>query len=350
MIDIRTQCHRSGTRIRGAALFCAGAALLASAFSHAQTYSVTDLGVLPGTQSSFAYAVNASGQVAGHTCLGTDGGLIYHAYRWTNGVMQDLGTLGGAQSGAYGINDAGIVAGWARRSSGAQRAVYWGPSGIVDIFRKDNSVAKDVNNANPFQVLAHTPASGKTPARVTLWRNGTSTYLSYPGDNGSYNATALNDFGQVLAESSSGWWLWTPNVPNGTSGSYTLTSTFGLQQVLALNNVGQVGGMIGGPPYTYGVWTPFVPNGTAGTMQMIPGAIGIGGINDAGVVVGAGWNGVDSYAAIWDPVNGLRDLNDLVQPFSGIQLLTASAISNSGYITGYGRVGGSIHGFLLTPQ
>src|SRR5215469_11960412 len=86
-----------------------GAALLLTCAldSHAQQYSVTDLGTLGGEQSN-GFAINASGQVTGWD----DGAnTADHAFLYSNGAMQDLGTLGGAASQGAGINASGQVTG-----------------------------------------------------------------------------------------------------------------------------------------------------------------------------------------------------------------------------------------------
>src|SRR5207245_9209115 len=49
-----------------------------------------NLGTLPGGRVSFAIAINDAGQVVG-TSEGGSG-----AFLWQNGIMTDLGTLGGA--------------------------------------------------------------------------------------------------------------------------------------------------------------------------------------------------------------------------------------------------------------
>ena len=66
-----------------------------------------DLGTLGGYGST-AYAINASGQVAGDAETSAGQG---HAFLYSNGTMQDLGTLGGTDSQAYGINASGEVVG-----------------------------------------------------------------------------------------------------------------------------------------------------------------------------------------------------------------------------------------------
>ena len=70
-------------------------------------YTVTDLGTLGG--DSYAFSINASGQVAGYSFL--TGNSVDHAVRWADTTPTDLGTLGGGYSNGYGINASGQVAG-----------------------------------------------------------------------------------------------------------------------------------------------------------------------------------------------------------------------------------------------
>ncbi len=64
---------------------------------------MTDLGTLGGS-NSLAYGVNLAGQVVGYseTAAGEQ-----HAFLWTKGVMTDLGLLGGSYGIAWGITPAG---------------------------------------------------------------------------------------------------------------------------------------------------------------------------------------------------------------------------------------------------
>ena len=88
-----------------------------------------DLGTLGGTYSS-AYGINDAGQVAGAS--DTAGGAYGHAFiTGPNGMgMRDLGTLGGTYSYAYGINDAGQVVGGSTTAGGAYHAFITGPDGM----------------------------------------------------------------------------------------------------------------------------------------------------------------------------------------------------------------------------
>jgi probable HAF family extracellular repeat protein len=89
----------------------------------------SDLGTLGGTLS-FAIGINASGQVVGDSR--TTGDAVYHAFRTAaNGpVVQgaggsDLGTLGGSNSIAIGINAAGQVVGYSHTSGDATHHAFF---------------------------------------------------------------------------------------------------------------------------------------------------------------------------------------------------------------------------------
>src|SRR5882757_5569879 len=57
-----------------------------------------------------------------------------HAFIWTSGGMQDLGTLGGKNSYAFGINASGQVVGVANRSDGVYDAFLWtSTTGMQDL-------------------------------------------------------------------------------------------------------------------------------------------------------------------------------------------------------------------------
>ena len=90
-----------------------GAALPSEAQTASTTYTVKDLGTLPGGFESFALGINDSGQVVGWatTSSGED-----HAFLYSNAQMQDLNSLIPAGSGwilqeAYGINTSGQIVG-----------------------------------------------------------------------------------------------------------------------------------------------------------------------------------------------------------------------------------------------
>src|SRR5215472_13929731 len=103
-------------------LGCLGLLFAASA-CFAQMYVVTDLGTLGGSQS-LANGINAYGQVVGWSY--TAGDYFIHAFRTAPNSpilpgRDDLLTLADvSESVAYGINDSGQVAGVSFPSAGQQ--------------------------------------------------------------------------------------------------------------------------------------------------------------------------------------------------------------------------------------
>src|ERR1700680_83879 len=82
------------------------------AFLWTEVGGFQDLGTLGGT-GSYAYGINKSGEVVGYSLLAD--GTTYHAFLWTQAVgMQDLGTLGdGTSSIALAVGTSGRVLGYA---------------------------------------------------------------------------------------------------------------------------------------------------------------------------------------------------------------------------------------------
>jgi len=165
--------------------------------------------------------------------------------------------------------------------------------------------------------------------------------------------------------------LWTPSTANGTSGSMVdlgvLSGATSQSLGQAINALGQVAGYSAGSSGSRAfLWTPAVPNGSTGVMLDLgdlPGgdATGIAwGINSAGWVVGdssGSNNAFNSRAFLWTPATGMIDLNTLLdQAYPGWTLGFARGINDAGQITGDaiydpdgpGPISGYPRGFLLT--
>jgi probable HAF family extracellular repeat protein len=84
---------------------------------------VIDLGTFGGGES-WAYGLNDHGFVVGWA---EEPDATFHAFVWNGAEKTDLGTLGGYYSSAYGINDQGIIVGYAMDASGFTHAVEWVP-------------------------------------------------------------------------------------------------------------------------------------------------------------------------------------------------------------------------------
>src|SRR5580692_12637613 len=78
-------------------------------------YRVIDLGTLGGTFSQ-AFGISDEGWINGGSTLTGDNAI--HAFFWRNGIMTDLGTLGGPNSNSFfPLNDKGEVGGLAETSN-----------------------------------------------------------------------------------------------------------------------------------------------------------------------------------------------------------------------------------------
>ena len=278
------------------------------AFSWTQAGGIADLGTLGGTQSS-PQDVNDYGQVVGLSNWSSYPPPI-HAFSWTQaGGMVDLGTLGGTGSTtAWGMNDAGWVAGTTSTLSNQYHAYLWTPAdGMVDLGTLGGSMSSgaDVNGAG--QVVGYsTTASGEQHAFSWTQARGMVDLGTLGGTTSS--ASIVNDSGQVV----------------GTS-----TTASGAQRVFS--------------------WTPssgMVDIGTLGGANAHIGGNSLRALNNAGQVVG--WSDTAdgaSHAFVWTSAGGMVDLGTLGGTYS-----SAAAVSDHGLIVGSsGTASGESHGVLWKP-
>jgi len=90
---------------------------------------MTELGTLGG-YAAFPYAMNNAGLIVGQSW--TSGGQN-HAFIWENGTMTDLGTFGGRDSRALDINELGQIVGGSEMTGGRERAVLWADGRSIDL-------------------------------------------------------------------------------------------------------------------------------------------------------------------------------------------------------------------------
>jgi probable HAF family extracellular repeat protein len=199
---------------------------------------MADLGTLgTGTESAATGGINDAGQVAGFSTFdeGFDpqaGGPDYHAFLWSGGRMNDLGTLpGGNYSQANAINNGGQEAGYSEVSEpdptsaacvgtevNAFHPALWQNGSPIDLGPLPgdaDALAFGMNNTG--QVVGRSGAFCG-PARATLWQNGTGIDLNtvIPATSGWYllRAFAINDLGQITGAGIS---------PSGHMHAYLLT-------------------------------------------------------------------------------------------------------------------------------
>ncbi|HLY31502.1 MAG TPA: hypothetical protein VKQ36_10765, partial [Ktedonobacterales bacterium] len=129
----------------------------------------------------------------------------------------------------------------------------------------------------------------------------------YNGDT-SVTMVDLNDYGQVIAESSQGGstedYLWTPERAHGNDGEKGLVTLLDSNNgdVQAINDYGQVLGLTA-DAQSY-LWTPTTAHGVTGTKTLIAPLSGdseveLHGLSDAGVAIGT------SYGQDTEPLRNL---------------------------------------------
>jgi probable HAF family extracellular repeat protein len=343
--------------------------VLAHAFSW-QNGKLTDLGALPGNNASAVFQINERGVGAGISENGTidpnTGYPAEDAVLFKNGRVVDLGTLpGGHESQALSINDRGQVAGFGSNGVpdpvsafnwGTQtRSFIWqdgvmrdlgtlgGPDATMTHLNARGQVAGDsYTNATP------NPATGTPPTDPFLWTDGHMRDLGTLGGTQS-TTNWLNNRGEVVGQDNlAGDQSFHPFLWDGEHlrDLGTLGGSVG-----AANHVNNAGTVVG--------WTTLPGDSTAhaflwkdGAMTDLTGAPSsqctvASAINSRDQVVGSTCDEAD--ALLWSGGNQY-DLNTLVGA-SGVQLTAASFINRDGQIVATGHLpDGSQHVFLLTPE
>jgi probable HAF family extracellular repeat protein len=220
-----------------------------------QNGGFTDLGVPDGFWGSFGYAINDSGQVAGHVINGS--GNVERIFRYTDGVgMVILGGLG-EQNTAFGINSAGDVVGWGRptlESLGLRGFLFTDAAGMVDLNTKIDPAtgwvvlgASGINDAGQIaawgtnnltgarHALRLTPVTGTGDATAPSVRfvnptdgatvTGRVKVKIVATDNVALRRVALRVDGVLTAETTtSDRLVWTWKTRRFAAGQHTLTA------------------------------------------------------------------------------------------------------------------------------
>jgi probable HAF family extracellular repeat protein len=172
-------------------------------YYYAKIQSVTILGTLGGARS-YGYDINNVGQIVGSSDADADGHLRPFLYQ--GGVMTNLGSLdpsGQGNTEAYAINDAGQVAGYSEVLSPSwhQRAFLYTGGSMKDLGTLPGSA-----NSKAYGLNGHGDVVGivNRPLRAFLYTGGVMYDLNdlVPPDSGwkLIGASAINDAGQIAAQ------------------------------------------------------------------------------------------------------------------------------------------------------
>jgi probable HAF family extracellular repeat protein len=368
----------------------------------APSYTLTDLGTLAGGTNSRAYGINASNEVVGYSEIA---GGARRATAWVGGVANNLGVLAGdGASEARGVNAAGTIVGFSSDATPgtADKAVTFTIGGsptnlnvIAGVTQPTSGpvltqsraegisptgeIVGHVYSAGSFDNTASFPAGVRGFYRSAL---GTVTRLDpttittfYPNDAAlSYG---INATGQVFGQTDDGtgaqaafrgsrWSLPTgaASTPSAiyptASGSPTLTQYLGFKG----NNVSR---MVGSATDIAGANSQaFASDGTTTTLltNLGTGIIGIANAINNNALTNVIVGGTDTvgggaeHATAWNwsatpgalPSAAPIDLNTrLASNPTGMVLEEALDINDTGFIVGFGLVGGVEHAFLLSP-
>ena len=353
----------------------------------ATQYTVTDLGTLSGGNFSQPFFITKNGRIAGSSNL-ADGSS--HAVVWASQQAADLGTLGGSNSIAFGVNNYGQAVGEAETSAsdpngedfcGFQTHLICLPfesaSGVMNplpTLGGNNGEATAINNRGEVAGFAEnsTPDPGCPAPQVlhfnpVVWKKGVIHELPTLGGDPDGVAFMINDNGQAVGASGTcatfnpinlynlvpvHALLWENGKATDLGNLGGTTGQAGGNIAFDINNLGQVVGnsdLPGDTTFHAFLWTRKTRMQDLGTLSGDVASLSIS-INDAGAIVGASLDANFSPRAFLWEKGVMTDLNTLIAGDSPLYLLTGCSINSRGEITGLGLTStGETHTYLATP-
>jgi len=299
-----------------------------------QNGQVINLGTFGGN-NSYSNDLNDAGQAVGFGATTTPdsfnlGDFCFFgplptqilAFIWQNGVMQNLGTLGGPDSCALMINDKGQVAG------------------------------------NSFTNSTPNPVTGTPTLDPFLWEHGHIIDLGTLGGTQGYlgNMITLNSHGEVVGQSNLAGDL--------TFHPFRWTKSTGMQDLgtlggdngaaMAINDAGEIVGVAdvtGTQIHHAFLWTKEAGIRDLGTQDRDPCGWAQA-VNKSGQIVGGTQSDCInfSHAFLWEDGGPMIDLNTFVPAGSDLTLTEAVLITDSGEIAVQAALpNGDQHAVLLIP-
>ena len=342
-------------------------------------YVVTDLGTLGGTFAA-AEGLNNRGWVEGLSTLAGD--QSQHAFVWRNGVMSDLGTLGGPNSNAYySPNERGEITGNAETLTldplGEDTCGYgdhlvclpfvWQAGVMIPLpttLGGNNGFAHGINNRGQIvgsaENATHDPTC--TPPQVLDF-----VPLIWEPEQGQFKITQL----LLLSGDTVGDALWINDNGQavGITGSCTTNVHAALWQDGTVSDLGNLGGTMNNIPFAINnhgevVGSSDLPgdsnfhaflwqHGVMSDLGTLPGDVSsvAYGITNEGQTVGTSYDLSGNPRAFLLQRGVMTDLNTLIPSGSPLFLLDGNAINSSGEIVGDALQvsSGEVHAYLATP-
>ncbi len=274
------------------------------AFVWTEADGLTPLGTLGGSESE-ALGVNSSGVVVGKSETGSSDRAFYF-----DGSMEDAGGLGtDLGSTAYAIDFNGLIVGSSINLGGFERAVFFNPGLVPTPLGTLGGLESAAMATNGQGQIVGWSLNAFGTKRAFRWTNGVMVDLGGLVNGGESEATGINASGQICG---------------------TAKNSQGDDQAFLMS--GNIISALAFPPGADESWA-FAINGD-------------------GIVVGSAEVGGDEFAFAWYPGNNIVDLNAMVVLPAGFSLTRAVGIDNDANIiaSGYNDGTGETRGFLLKPQ
>jgi probable HAF family extracellular repeat protein len=258
----------------------------------------------PGGLWSGARAINRRGTVVGEYSTGPDQAI--RGFLWHDGTLRDLGTLGGADSHALGINDSGLIAGYARDRNGLTHAVVW-------------------ENGRPRALGTH---SAKFPRSQALALN----------DSGVVVGSAFNDRGGEAL-------IWNGSRMERLEPPPRARSSVGT----SINQEGDAAGnvIVEGDLHTHAC---FWRQGKPEILRGLGFASNATAVNTAGHVGGSYFHEKGEQRAFLWAGRTMHDLTSLLEGAGGLVLRSVLTIDDRGWIAGVGVHAGLPMAFVARPR
>ncbi len=297
-------------------------------------YILTDLGPIRAAYSQ-ANAINSSGTVVGYQNITSSGPS--HAFVFQQQLFVDISPLFPQMSVATALNDSNIVIGdWATNFGENRNFAYW--NGFV----WDLGFIGARRLSNFGQLLASLDGVNSTIYN----QDGSKTQLS------GFLGNAINDFGHVAGVADGGHATLIFDNQRIDLTSYGLPQTLN-SVAKTINNSDEVAGYVGANSCSGNSGAGFlsrhqrvfpIPHAVTSSRGIQPKSM-----NNFGVVVGeAERDNCDRYAFIFDGTR-TKDLNSIIVPGSGLEMVDATGINDSAQIAGIARTaGGEMHAVLLS--
>lgn len=330
-------------------LFLALAFLSLKAIANGPTYTVTDLGDLPGgLEASFAEDVNENGVVVG-IGTGPNGDL---AFKWTrSGGMVALPLLPGTtQSRAYNVNSIGQVNGdcFVTENFETYRPAFWTSTNqIVNIGIPSGFSWAFCGGMNDHGQLV---GWGQSPTgrKGWTWTESTGFQVTNPA-NGAAECgfSDINNRGAICGWNDNDAMVWNNGVPTALEMGAGGTSAYPNM----MTDEGRIGGyvVLGGGLYTAGQWNLEGKYLQSPQLPGYPSMDCFTASSEGGMIFGSAYGPGFEHATVWSPVDGLTKVSDLIDPTTPGWALKALFATPSGVLAGWGEIGGVTHACVAVP-